>query len=159
MYIKKRSKLQAQRLFKESLMDALHGCEAVVHLAAIRPLKGQESDYLIYNKNVELTSNIFESCRNVGISNIVFASSISIYNPRCNNIPFKTSDKIEYTLNLYGLSKYFCEKLALYYNHYYGMDIKSLRLAQVLGVGEKEGGYGYRVYQKSNEQGTFDSLW
>ncbi|CEP78318.1 NAD dependent epimerase [Defluviitoga tunisiensis] len=124
---------------KESLMDALLGCEAVVHLAAIRPLKGQESDYLIYNKNVELTSNIFESCRNVGISNIVFASSRSVYNPRCNNIPFKTSDKIEYTLNLYGLSKYFCEKLALYYNHYYGMDIKSLRLAQVLGVGEKEG--------------------
>ncbi len=53
-------------------------------------------------------------------------------------MPWK--EEIVYTpLSLYGASKLAVDTLGALYNKNYGLSIKNLRLAQVIGLGEREG--------------------
>lgn len=119
-----------RRKIKELLSDS----DAMVFLAARRPLEtfGLED----YNYNIRLAGAYFEYARRCGIANVVIASSRSVYSSF--DIPWeeKTWDS---PLSLYGASKQAVDGLALYFNNVCGMRIKSLRLAQVVGLGERKG--------------------
>ena len=135
----------------ESLKEAVSNCDCVFHLAAARPKTSSKYEsFKEYNENLIITTNLFDACRENNIKDIVIASSRSVYSPEHNEKPFKVCQKIENSLNLYGVSKYFCEKLALNYNEKFSMDIKSLRLGQVLGFGEKEGVMVTNFVKKAN---------
>ncbi|MCM8710186.1 NAD(P)-dependent oxidoreductase [Clostridium sp. SYSU_GA19001] len=118
----------------DDLVKILPEFEGVVHLAAIRPT----GDFGIneYIKNIKLASDVIEACRLTSINNLVLISSRSVYSNK--DIPWK-EEKLNIPLNLYGESKLAVDMLAEFYSEKYGMNIKSLRLAQVLGVGEKSG--------------------
>ena len=94
----------------------------------------QISDYFT---SINLSDNLFSACAVLNITNIVFLSSRTVYgvNPK---IPWK--EEIETSPStFYGISKVTVEKLAEYYNNKYDLKIKTLRLAQIIGFGEREG--------------------
>lgn len=88
--------------------------EAIVHLGAIAA-PGQAADGVIFDTNMKSTHNIFEAARRLGIRNIVWASSETVY-----GIPYKkgpayvpVDEEIEAPDTSYSLSKLMGEKLAI----------------------------------------------
>ncbi|KAF5359212.1 hypothetical protein D9756_003130 [Leucocoprinus leucothites] len=116
------------------------GCEAVVHLAAIRnPL-----DYKVqtHNSNVVLSWNILRACAELGITRIAQASSVNVitgifsvqqthrYFPIDENHPTEPDEP-------YGLSKVICElQAATITRRYPTLRIASLRLHWSLPYGQ-----------------------
>lgn len=118
----------------ERVKELLKDCDALVLLAA----KRISSSFSIkdYFYNIELAGKYFELCKDLGINNLVTTSSQSVYSS--DKLPWKEND-FDQPLSLYGASKQAIDSLALTYNRNVGMKIKSLRLAQVLGMGERKG--------------------
>lgn len=130
------------RLFKyistdysqEDLEQKLKGIDAVVHLAATRVGSDKFDSYI---SNMIVSENIFRGCAENGVTNIVCLSSISIYSD-INLYPWSEEQMLS-PQSFYGISKVTMENLAGYYNQKYNMNIKSLRVAQVVGYGERTG--------------------
>jgi nucleoside-diphosphate-sugar epimerase len=85
----------------------------VVHLAAI-PAPGQASNHVTFAVNTISTYNIFEAARQLGIRNVVWASSETVY-----GIPYPkgpayvpVDEEIERPETAYSLSKLMGEKMA-----------------------------------------------
>jgi len=119
---------------KEQLIKQLKGVQAVVHMAAKKyePTE-QMSDYFT---SINASDNLFYACVTLNITNVVFLSSRAVYgvNPK---IPWR--EEIETAPStFYGISKMTIEKIAGYYNSRYDLNIKILRLAQIIGLDERE---------------------
>ncbi len=108
--------------------------EAVVFLAAKRPTV--EFSLEEYYYNIRLAGTYFDIARKNDVRNIVTASSVAAYSS--TNLPWK-EEECQCPLSLYGASKQAVDGLVLHYNNQYDMKIKSLRLAQVIGMGERKG--------------------
>ncbi len=122
---------------EEMLLKAFEGCDAIVHLGAKRSDKDNEKAFWNYQENIVFSEMIFSVAKKLGISNVVNISSTAVYS-RNLKAPFKESYAAD-PLSFYGVSKRTIELIADQYNKKYGMCIKSLRFAQVIGEGEREG--------------------
>lgn len=116
------------------LTGILKSDDAVICLAAKR--LSAEFNLMDYAANVQLNSEIFQSCVDCHTKNVVFLSSISAY--RADQEGCKENEDTG-AGNLYGESKYSIDHLACYLNDKKDMCIKCLRLAQVIGSGERKG--------------------
>lgn len=68
-------------------VDSRHGgVDAIVHLASI-PGPGWVPNNALFMNNLSVTYNIFSAARLLGIRNIVWASSESVYGPDLNDLP------------------------------------------------------------------------
>lgn len=87
--------------------------EAVVHLGAIAS-PGEAPDHVIFQTNVISTYNVFEAARRLGIRNVVWASSETVYGiPYPGNPQYVPVDEeIEQPQWSYSLSKLLGEKMA-----------------------------------------------
>ena len=119
----------------KSLAEALEGADAVIHLAGVR---GTGSDPAEYAVNTEMTRNLLEAMTAAGTKRIVFASTISVYDDE-NGIPWK-EDSILKGRTMYGESKISCERHIREYAAKGGFTYGIVRIAQVLGEGEKRRG-------------------
>ncbi len=119
---------------KKQVEENINSCDSIVFFAARRPIK--EFTIADYQYNVSLAEKYMKIASSLNISNMVITSSRSVYSD--NNIPWKETD-FQAPLSLYGSSKQAIDSLALLYNKLYGLKIKCLRLAQVIGMGEKDG--------------------
>ena len=123
--------------YDNDLPQILEGADAVIHLNGLRWLKDKMlRDYI--TNNVIPTENLYSASAKVGIKNIIFLSSIAVYNPRVNVSPL-VEDVDCFPATHYGISKLLCEKIGSYYNSEFGMKIKNLRVGQVVGLGERQG--------------------
>ena len=110
----------------QSVLRAMKGVEAVVHLAADPRVSAPWDSVL--KLNIIGTYNIFESARLSGVKKIVFASS----NHACG-FAVKESDLIGPDApirpdSLYGVSKVFGEALGRYYSDRFGISVICLRI-------------------------------
>ncbi|KAF9059420.1 NAD(P)-binding protein [Rhodocollybia butyracea] len=117
--------------FKASL-DAIRGCEGIIHLAACR----SPGDYLVvsHNSNVVISWNILRGAAELGINRIALASSVNVitmvYSQNCDFRYFPI-DEMHPCLpdEPYGLSKLIAEMQAdTIVRRYPTMRIASLRL-------------------------------
>lgn len=122
--------------------------DALINLAAIRPGTGADTPENFYS-NLIISANIYEACHKNDITNIVDISTRMVYS-LSEPVPWRETLKLN-PENLYGLSKVWAEQAAEYFNKK-GMHIKTLRLAQVIGLGERDG-YALQVYLKNASQG------
>nr|WP_296957173.1 NAD-dependent epimerase/dehydratase family protein [uncultured Mediterraneibacter sp.] len=130
-----------QNGFKKAFSE----CEAVVHLGAKRSSKEYEESILNYTDNLRVSEELFKACRELGIKNIVNISSTAVYD---STLPTPFTEKMAVApLSNYGAMKHTIEGVAHLFNRKYGMNIKSLRIAQVMGVGER-GGYMLSIFQQ-----------
>lgn len=122
---------------ESSLSEALNEvkkADAIVNFAGKRLTKEFDIDDALYN--VKLIDEIVNKSISLNISNVVVISSISTYSS--NNKPWK-EENADIAPNIYGVSKLMIDDLVQYYNLKFSMKIKSLRLAQVIGFGERKG--------------------
>lgn len=87
--------------------------DAVVHLGAIAS-PGEAPDHVIFQTNMVSTYNVFEAARRLGIRNIVWASSETVYGVPYPGGPqyVPVDEEIEQPQWSYSLSKLMGEKLA-----------------------------------------------
>jgi nucleoside-diphosphate-sugar epimerase len=126
-----------------AVRDALLGCDAVVHLAAIpAPLEGLS--VRVFGVNTLSTYVVMEEAAQAGIGRLVFASSQSIlgisfglrvgvrplYAPLDADHPLQCSEP-------YSLSKQANEATAVMINRRYGMDIVALRYPFLGGLDDR----------------------
>lgn len=118
---------------RDDLRRALHGVEAIVHLAAMRP--NAQADAIGYRPyfeaNVQTTENLLLAAGDEGITKCCLASSISVYSEH-NRMPYREAD-CPWPSSYYGVSKVACEHLALLYASRSAMKVVALRIAQILG--------------------------
>lgn len=115
----------------EQIEKALSGCDSVIILAAKKVNPKEKQSLALYYDNISIVENTLTACLNLGISNIVFTSSRCVYGNN-QNIPISENGLIE-PINYYGISKSVSEQLCTYYNDKFGLKIKILRLAQIIG--------------------------
>lgn len=120
-------------------------CDAVAHLGAKRSSKESEQSILSYIENLRVSEDLFKACKQLNIKNIVNISSTAVYDTTLP-LPFEESLAVA-PLSNYGAMKHTVEGLAHLFNRKYDMNIKSLRIAQVMGVGER-GGYMLSIFQE-----------
>lgn len=117
----------------ESLRETLSGVDAVIHLAAVRGTTGSIADYHV---NEVMTENLLMAMGEENVHRVVFASSIAVYSD-IKTIPWSEETILE-PKTLYGITKASCEYLCRYYSKKYDFSYSVLRIAQVLGEGEKQ---------------------
>ena len=107
--------------------------DRVIHLAAlagVRPSIVSPQRYM--RVNVEGTTSILEACHRHGVSQLVVASSSSVYGAR-SKTPFSEEDPCDRPVSPYAASKKSTEAVCATYAHLYGMSIACLRYFTVYG--------------------------
>lgn len=116
-----------------------HGAsiDSVVHLAAwagVRPSFDQPELYL--KVNVEGTQKLLELMKTYGVSQMVFASSSSVYGHRTDP-PFREDQDTSKPISVYAATKQMAETLLHTYAHLWGMNIVALRFFTVYGPAQR----------------------
>ncbi len=131
--------------------------EAIVHLGAIAS-PGEAPDHVIFEVNTISTYNVFEAARRLGIRNVVWASSETVY-----GIPYEkgpayvpVDEAIEAPAWSYSLSKYIGEKLAEQFARWEPrMKIVGLRFSNV----QEPQDYALFAGYDKNPEGRRFNLW
>jgi nucleoside-diphosphate-sugar epimerase len=114
-------------------LEAVAGCDAIVHLAAI-PAPGLLPDSTTFTDNTAMNYNVFGAAQRLGIGNVVWASSETTL-----GLPFDTPpryapiDEEHYPLptSTYALSKVVGETMATHFAEWTGGRFLALRLSNV----------------------------
>jgi nucleoside-diphosphate-sugar epimerase len=121
-----------------SLVGALGGCNALIHLAAISG-PGRHADHVVHNNNVVASYNALRAAAEVGIDRVCQASSINAIGGRFSRRPRYDYFPVDeahptYAEDPYSLSKWICEQQAdAIARRFESMSIASLRLHGVVG--------------------------
>jgi UDP-glucose 4-epimerase len=115
----------------DTLNDAMTGCDAVVHLAAMWLLHCKDFPRTAFHVNIEGTFNVLEACVQNNIKRLVYSSSASVYGdaaevPMTENHPFNNK-------NFYGATKIAGEAMCRAYYDRYGLSYVGLRYMNVYG--------------------------
>jgi UDP-glucose 4-epimerase len=116
----------------DDLVEKFSGCETLIHLAAARPYRGDESSF----QNVLLDFRVFAAAKSAGIKHIIFTSSRAVYGSQ--PVPWTENTRLSPD-SVYGLCKAQSELTAEFFSRQ-GISVTRLRLAQIFGDGEFEGG-------------------
>ena len=110
-----------------------HTFDLVINLAAqagVRFSIEKPENYV--TSNILGFLNILEACKNADISNLIYASSSSVYGGN-TKIPFSEDDEIVKPKNMYAVTKMTNELQAKVYNDLYGLKSVGLRFFTVYG--------------------------
>ena len=115
------------KIFSENKFDV------VVHLAAkagVRPSIDDSAEY--YDVNISGTVSLLEAMKQYNLSNLIFASSSSIYG-NSKHIPFSEADFVGYPISPYAATKKSGELICHTYHHLHKFNINCLRFFTVYG--------------------------
>lgn len=113
------------------LNDAMQGCDAVIHLAAMWLLHCKDFPRTAFHVNIEGTFNVLEACVKNNVKRLVYSSSASVYGdasevPMTEEHPFNNK-------NFYGATKIAGEAMCRAYYDRYGLSYVGLRYMNVYG--------------------------
>jgi UDP-glucuronate 4-epimerase len=107
--------------------------DTVVHLAARAGVRPSLLDPNLYHRvNVIGSQHILDACRDFGVTQLVFASSSSVYGST-GVIPFREDDLTIQPISPYGATKRMNELQCHVYHHLYGLNVTLLRFFTVYG--------------------------
>jgi UDP-glucose 4-epimerase len=116
----------------QDVQKAVRGVDAVFHFAANPEVRVSTTNPDIhFNENVVATFNLLEAMRKNDTSQLVFASSSSVYGEP-PQIPVDEEAPLR-PVSVYGASKAACENLIHAYAKLYGFRAVALRYANVVG--------------------------
>jgi UDP-glucose 4-epimerase len=120
-----------------ALLDAMTGCDALIHMAAI-PKPFRDPDHIVHNNNVVGSYNALRAAAEHGITRVCQASSVNAIGlsysraPRFDYFPLDEAHP-NHAEDAYALSKWICEQQAdSLVRRYEDMRIASLRLHWVV---------------------------
>ena len=118
------------------LNDAMQGCDAVIHLAAMWLLHCKDYPRTAFHVNIEGTFNVLEACVKNNVKRLVYSSSASVYGdasevPMTEEHPFNNK-------NFYGATKIAGEAMCRAYYDRYGLSYVGLRYMNVYGPNQDQ---------------------
>ena len=118
--------------------SAIDGADAVVHLAA-RPSvpKSIENPLATHDANATGTIRVLEAMRAAGVTQVVLASSSSVYG--ANPVLPKLETLTPMPMSPYAVSKLAAESYALSYREVFGFDVVAFRFFNVFGPLQRAG--------------------
>jgi UDP-glucose 4-epimerase len=121
----------------EDLTAALAGCDALVHLAGRRSVRGEDMELVgeFAQVGLSMLDGLLRGALANGLKQVVQASSIAVYSG-ANRRPY-SEDETPVPASNYGLAKYFCEQYADWWSRRHGIPVAHLRIAACYGAGEK----------------------
>jgi dTDP-L-rhamnose 4-epimerase len=121
----------------EAALNALDGCEAVIHLAAGVSVEASYAQPSRFVRTNSLGTAVFwEAIRLVGtIRHVIVASSMSVYGEGSRDRGMVETDFCQ-PASIYGLSKYESEQLSLLAGKLYDIPVTALRLWNTYGPGQ-----------------------
>lgn len=129
--------VQADLTNYSAFENALNGCDALIHMAAI-PAPGRHPDHEVHNNNVVTSYNALRAAAEVGIQRVCQASSVQATGlaysrwPRFDYFPLD-EEHPTYNEDPYSLSKWICEEQGnSFARRYGGMSISSMRFHGVV---------------------------
>jgi len=115
----------------DTLSDAMKGCDAVVHLAAMWLLHCKDFPRTAFHVNIQGTFNVLEACVKNNIKRLVYSSSASVYGD-ASEVPMTESHPFN-NKNFYGATKIAGEAMCRAYHDRYGLSYVGLRYMNVYG--------------------------
>lgn len=115
-------------------LDALEGCDAIIHTAAKAGVWGQKKDF--FRSNILATQNVLTACQKLGIERLVYTSSPSVVFDGTDHR--KANESLPYPrrfLSYYPWSKATAERLVRQ-NSVSGLKTISLRPHLIWGPGD-----------------------
>tara|TARA_Y100000589_G_C27098789_1_gene607120 strand:+ start:96 stop:1040 length:945 start_codon:yes stop_codon:yes gene_type:complete len=129
-------KLIEGNICDEELINSIfksHKFDLVIHLAAKAGVRPSILNPKLYSKvNIDGTLNLLEGMKNNGVTNMIFASSSSIYGNN-KKAPFSEDDFVDHPISPYAASKKAGELLCHTFHHLYNLNITCLRFFTVYG--------------------------
>ena len=129
--------IQANLTVYEEFVQAIRGCDALIHMAAI-PSPGHHPDHQVHNNNVVASYNALRAAVDVGIKRVCQASSVNATGlgysrwPRFDYFPLD-EEHPTYNEDPYSLSKWICEEQAnSFARRYEQMIIASMRFHAIV---------------------------
>ena len=121
------NKKEIDKIFDENNFDVVVNlaAQAGVRYSLTHPEKYIESNIIGF-------TNILEACRHNKISNLVYASSSSVYGMN-SKIPFSENDPVDHPVSLYAATKRSNELMAHTYSHLFNLPTTGLRFFTVYG--------------------------
>jgi len=121
----------------EELVQAMHGVDAVVHLAVASGHEGDFEDIafnqLRFDVNVKGTWNVLEAARQTGVRRVVFTSSLMVvwgYGPP----DWVPGDAPPRPVGTYALTKQLGEMMCAHYAKVHGLSIVCLRIPKPIDL-------------------------
>jgi nucleoside-diphosphate-sugar epimerase len=130
-------------------------------LAAILSATGEKNPHLAWNLNMQSLLNVLDIAREEKLAKVYWPSSIAVFGPTSpkKNCPQQTI--IEPT-TVYGISKYAGEFWCNYFNHRYGVDVRSLRYPGLISYKSSPGGgttdYAVEIFHEALEEKKYTSF-
>lgn len=125
--------IEADLLNPPAIEQALTGIDLVFHLAANPDVKGGAEDTKTHlHQNVIATYNLLESMRKMGVSEIAFASTSTVYG-EARIVPTPEDYGPLLPISLYGASKLACEALISAFCATFDMRSWIFRFANIVG--------------------------
>lgn len=107
--------------------------DVVVNLAAQAGVRySLENPRAYIDANIVGFSNVLEACRHHRVTNLVYASSSSVYGAN-TKVPFSVHDTVDHPVSLYAASKKANELMAHTYSHLFKLPTTGLRFFTVYG--------------------------
>ena len=129
--------VQANLTDYEEFVQAIRGCDALIHMAAI-PAPGHHPDHQVHNNNVVASYNALRAAVEVGIKRVCQASSVNATGlgysrwPRFEYFPLD-EEHPTYNEDPYSLSKWICEEQGnSFARRYEQMVISSMRFHAIV---------------------------
>ncbi|RYY54360.1 MAG: NAD-dependent epimerase/dehydratase family protein [Chitinophagaceae bacterium] len=128
-------------------------------LAAILSATGEKNPNLAWSLNMQSLLNVLDIAREENLTKVYWPSSIAVFGPTSPKINCPQQTVIEPT-TVYGISKYAGEFWCNYYNHRYGLDVRSLRYPGLISYKSAPGGgttdYAVEIFHEALEEGAYE---
>ncbi|MET0634734.1 MAG: NAD-dependent epimerase/dehydratase family protein [Chitinophagaceae bacterium] len=128
-------------------------------LAAILSATGEKNPNLAWNLNMQSLLNVLDVAREENLTKVYWPSSIAVFGPTSPKVNCPQQTVIEPT-TVYGISKYAGEFWCNYYNHRYGLDVRSLRYPGLISYKSAPGGgttdYAVEIFHDALEEGSYE---
>ena len=131
-------------------IEALRGCDGVVHLANI-PAPGRSTPAVTFNANVTMNFNVFHAAAALGLSRVVWASSETTLGLPFGHGPEQDpgapgelryapvdEDHFPFPATSYALSKVASETIAEHISRWSGIGFIGLRISNIMEPGDYE---------------------
>ena len=108
--------------------------DLIIHSGAILPPASENSPQAAYEVNISGSYYVLEASRLLGVSRVVYASSVASYGPDAPRdvVP---NDFAQHPTGIYGVSKVCTERLGEYYHRRFGVDFRAVRFPPIFGLG------------------------
>lgn len=134
--------------------------EVIYHLGGMLSLPSDRDPQAAFRANALGTYHVLEAARMLGVSKVIFSSTIGTY---CLGLEQQPIDDLtlQRPLLFYGACKVFGEHMGIFYRRKYGIDFRGVRYPSIVGPGVRTPGsvqYTSRAIEESAHGNPY-TIW